>query len=597
MVHGRATVCAYGKEAPVEPRSDCAQLPLHFTDHVQWRYEVIRPLVLFEDRTVSQRAEDTHLHPDTVRRFTRRFQQQGMLGLFPDMVDVVRPSRGRQVPEAVLQEMARLKGLYDGFQYRELARISHCQCHYQIDDKTVKKLWQQSPVPVQRALPFEDYHSPTHRYDARLQVITLYYQGWNKSSMSGFLQVSRPPVALWIRRFEAEHLAGLADKSRAPKSPARKVWLPLMIEVYHLQKRHPDAGEFRLWSLLANDTISVRTGGRVMALNKQVYDDIPHVAHPQAKKPPGPHPYKASQPHQYWFIDGRMMDFALDGIKWWSLILLDGYSRTIVAGAMAPSEASWAALMVLYTACLRYGTPQTLISDSGGAYISKEFEAVCDRLEIDHQTIVSTHGESYMNLMETHFNIQRRLFDYQFSLTTTPTELEQMHQVFIRTYNTTAHQGLLEEHFTPPIPLEVLGEAKGRVRTPDELERKFAHALFPRTTNRYGCVTLHSYHFYVEQGLPRTQVLLWVYGQALRAVFDNVVLAEYHCRYDLRERKVTDIRDGSYPPTRFASSQGSLIPLNPQESLGLYHPTPMRHQGRRPFPAQQLWLFELVHTA
>ena len=577
--------------------SDFAQLHLHFTDHVQWRYEVIRPLVLFEDRTVSQRAEETHLHPDTVRRFTRRFQQQGMLGLFPDTVDVVRPSRGRQVPEAVLQEIARLKGLYDGFQYRELARIIHCQCHYQIDDKTVKKLWQQSPVPVQRALPFEGYHSPTHRYDARLQVITLYYQGWNKSSISGFLQVSRPTVALWIRRFEAEHLAGLEDKSRAPKSPARKVWLPLMIEVYPLQKRHPDAGEFRIWSLLANDTISVRTVGRVMALNKQVYDDIPHVAHPQAKKPPGPHPYKASQPHQYWFIDGRMMDFALDGIKWWSLILLDGYSRTIVAGAMAPSEASWAALMVLYTACLRYGTPQTLISDSGGAYISKEFEAVCDRLEIDHQTIVSTHGESYMNLMETHFNIQRRLFDYQFSLTTTPTELEQMHQVFIRTYNTTAHQGLLEEHFTPPIPLEVLGEAKGRARTPDELERKFAHALFPRTTNRYGCVTLHSYHFYVEQGLPRTQVLLWVYGQALRAVFDNVVLAEYHCRYDLRERKVTDIRDGSYPPTRFASSQGSLIPLNPQESLVLYHPTPMRHQGRRPFPAQQLWLFELVHTA
>src|SRR4029450_8095650 len=61
----------------------------------------------------------------------------------------------------------------------------------------------------------------------------------------------RPTVALWIRRFEAEHLAGLEDKSRAPKAPARKVWLPLMIEVYHLQKRHPDAGEFRIWSLLA----------------------------------------------------------------------------------------------------------------------------------------------------------------------------------------------------------------------------------------------------------------------------------------------------------------------------------------------------------
>ena len=190
---------------------------------------------------------------------------------------------------------------------------------------------------------------------------------------------------------------------------------------------------------------------------------------------------------------------------------------------MAPAEASWAALMVLYTACRRYGTPQALISDSGGAYISKEVEAVCDRFDIDHQTIVSTQGQSSMNLMETHFNVQRRLFDYPFSLATSPTALEQMHQVFLPTYNTTAHQGLLKEHCTPPIPLVVLGEAKGRMRTPDELERKFAHALLPRTTNRYGCVTLHRYHFSVEQGLPRTQVLLWVYGQDLRAVFDNVV--------------------------------------------------------------------------
>jgi hypothetical protein len=42
----------------------------------------------------------------------------------------------------------------------------------------------------------------------------------------------------------------------------------------------------------------------------------------------------------------------------------------------------------------------------------------------------------------------------------------------------------------------VLGPAKGRMYLPDELIRKFSRAMFPRTTNRYGCVTLHSYHFY-----------------------------------------------------------------------------------------------------
>ena len=58
--------------------------------------------------------------------------------------------------------------------------------------------------------------------------------------------------------------------------------------------------------------------------------------------------------------------------------LLDAIAmiRQLDAGTLAPVEASWAALMVLYTACLRYGAPTALISDSGGAYISNAFEAV-----------------------------------------------------------------------------------------------------------------------------------------------------------------------------------------------------------------------------
>jgi transposase len=581
----------------MEPLADFAQLQLHFVDQVQWRYEVIRPIVLFDDRTAAQRAVETHTHPETVRKLTRRFRQQGTLGLFPEHTEIIRPSRSQQVPAEVVEELARLKARYDGFQFRELARIIHYKCNYRLDDKTIKKLWQQSPVPVQGELPLDTYHSHPHRYQARLQVIKLYYQGWNRSSISAVLHVSRPTVALWIRRFEAEHFAGLEDKSRAPTSPARKVWLPLMIEVYHLQKRHPDAGRFRIWSLLNRDEVSVRTVGRVMALNKQVYDDIPHVARQRSKKLAQPHPYKASYPHQYWFIDGRQMDFALDGVKWWSIILLDGYSRTMLAGAIAPTEASWATLMVLYTACLRYGAPAYLISDSGGAFTSHEVTAVLKRLQIEPNPLLSTHGESYKNLMETHFNIQRRLYDYQFSLTTTPVEFEQAHQAFMATYNTTAHEGLLQDGFHPPIPLQVLGEAKGRRYTPEELSRRFSRALFPRTTNQHGCVTLHSYHFYVEAGLPKTRVLLWVYGEQLRAILDHVVLAEYRCRYDWRDQHVKDIRDGVFYPTRFASPQGALIPLTPHESLIVYRPKSPGYPVQRSLPIQQLWLFELLQPA
>lgn len=93
---------------------------------------------------------------------------------------------------------------------------------------------------------------------------------------------------------------------------------------------------FRIWSLRGKTDIGVRTIERVMALNREVYDDIPGVGPKRrSQSDPQPHPFKAKEPHQYWFIDGRMMDFAIEGHRWWSLIILDGYSRTMVAGAVA----------------------------------------------------------------------------------------------------------------------------------------------------------------------------------------------------------------------------------------------------------------------
>ena len=580
----------------MELTEEFAQLQLHFVDHIQWRYELIRPLVLFDDRTAGQRAQETQTHLNTVQKLARRFRQQGMRGLLPEQSAVKHPGRAGRVSEAVRHEIARLKALDQELHYRELTRIVFYKCKERISDKTAKRLWQESPAAPAQQLALWDYHTSPDRYQARVQVVKLYYQGWDKRSISRFLKVSRPTIDAWITRFETEHFAGLVEKKRGPKAPARKVWFPHMIAVYHLQKAHPDAGEFRIWSLLAQPELGVRTVGRIMAVNKLVYDDIPHLPKRGGKKPTQPHPYKARAPHEYWFIDGRQMDFALDGVKWWSLIILEGYSRTILAGALAQTEATWAALMVLYTACLRYGAPTSLVSDSGGAYTSDAFAAVCTRLQIDHKTIISTQGESYLNWMETHFNIQRRLYDYQFAQAQSPGELEQVHQTFIQTYNTTAHQGLLHDRRRPPIPLVVLGAAKGRTYTPEDLARHFSQALFPRTTNRYGCVTLHSYHFYVEEGLPQTQVLLWVYGEQLRAVFENVVLAEYHCRYDWQDRKVKTIQAGTFYPTRFASPQGALIPLNPQEALVVYRPRVLRLPGRRRFPRQQLVLFELVPT-
>jgi hypothetical protein len=170
----------------VERTAEFAQLQLGFVDRTQWRYEVIRPLVLFADQTVQQRAQETHTHPDTVRTLRRRFRQQGMLGLLAANVEVVIRTRAGGIPEAVRREVDRLKTLYDGFHYRELARILSCTFGTPFDDRMAKKLWQQSPVSCQGHLGLWDYHTHPDRYQARLRVVKLYYRGWDKVSISRF---------------------------------------------------------------------------------------------------------------------------------------------------------------------------------------------------------------------------------------------------------------------------------------------------------------------------------------------------------------------------------------------------------------------------
>src|SRR5215470_9454698 len=116
------------EKTAVDVAPDFTQLQLRFVDQIQWRYELIRPLVLFEARptpqpAIRQRAQETATHPETVRKLTRRFEQQGLLGLVPDDVEIVPKDKATRVPAAVVEELARLKDLYTGFQYRELARI------------------------------------------------------------------------------------------------------------------------------------------------------------------------------------------------------------------------------------------------------------------------------------------------------------------------------------------------------------------------------------------------------------------------------------------------------------------------------------------
>jgi hypothetical protein len=85
-----------------------------------------------------------------------------------------------------------------------------------------------------------------------------------------------------------------------------------------------------------------------------------------------------------------------------------------------------------------------------------------------------------------------------------------------------------------------------------------------------------------------------VAGEPWRAVFENVLLAEYHCHDDWQDQHVQEIRPGAFYPTRFASRQGTLIPFTPQDSVVIYRARRPRRRTLQLSSMQQVLLFEVV---
>jgi hypothetical protein len=63
-----------------------------------------------------------------------------------------------------------------------------------------------------------DYYAHPDRYQTCLQVVKVYYRGWDKVSFSRLLHISRHTVDAWIRRFEAESRRASPAKQAPPGS-------------------------------------------------------------------------------------------------------------------------------------------------------------------------------------------------------------------------------------------------------------------------------------------------------------------------------------------------------------------------------------------
>ena len=86
-------------------------------------------------------------------------------------------------------------------------------------------------------------------------------------------------------------------------------------------------------------------------------------------------PYRPDYPHQMWFTDIRYL-VQLEGRWVYSICIIEGYSRKILAGMVSPHQDLTAVLQILYAALSAYGCPQALVSDNGSVFRAGDYLAI-----------------------------------------------------------------------------------------------------------------------------------------------------------------------------------------------------------------------------
>jgi len=521
----------------------------------QEAYEVIRPVVLF-GFTPLERSQETGVSARSIYRKAQRFEQHGLPGLLEaeEQLD----SR-RLLPRVIRRAIVELKAEYPAFSAHELARICYARFGRRPSPHTIKRVLAEEPSPERVRRRFPRYLEMTDPVQRRLAIVRLHADGWTHSSIADYLGTNRPRVYKTLQRWFDEDFKGLEDRPPIPHQPAKKVDLRAMDAIRRLQQ-NPELGEFRIHTALKRIgiTLSTRTCGRILALNRKLYG----LRGPEAKRrEPRPMPFKAEHRHQYWTVDIRYIDVhQLGGGNIYCISILENYSRAMLASAVSRSQATPAFLSVLFAAIERHGVPEQLVSDGGGVFKATHAKAIYAALGIHHRRI--DPGQPWQSYIETNFNVQRRMADWHFAQAQTWTELADAHKAWLANYNHQEHWAHQQRADRRRSPADVLGWVTGKRFSADELRRIFA-VRSERQVDQQGYVRFRNWRIYGERGLAGKAAAIWLYEDHLTLQFEDEALADYTVAYQRDRHHLRSVAASHLYEPRYRSPQLPLLELEP----------------------------------
>src|SRR5436309_295645 len=210
-------------------------------------YEQIRPILLY-GQTAGERAKEINAAQRTLSRKADEFERSGMQSLFAEHSPREQGETSRTLPSDMRQLIVDLHTEMPTMSWREIAEVCYIRYGRRPDHKNVKRIATSSPPPSLSARRYQPWHQISDPAERKLAVIRLHSEGWSITSITEYMQTTRPTIYETLRRWAEEGVAGLDAKPKTNKG-VRTVTLHVRNEIRKLQES-PRLGEYRVHTVL-----------------------------------------------------------------------------------------------------------------------------------------------------------------------------------------------------------------------------------------------------------------------------------------------------------------------------------------------------------
>lgn len=246
-------------------------------------------------------------------------------------------------------------------------------------------------------------------------VIAVREHGMSIAAACREFGVSRQSGYKWLKRYDQEGVAALADRSRAPKSSPQATPSDVIERIVAARERHPDWGPKKLRAYLSATQSQTRwpapsTIGDLLAERGLVEPRERRRRAPVLSTTPLSH---AAWPNALWSADFKGQFRLGCGQYCYPLTASDNFSRKLFACDALSSTQGSGAIPVFERVFREQGLPDAIRTDNGAPFASTSLGGLSElsvwwlKLGIRHERIAPGHPEQNGRHERMHLTLKR----------------------------------------------------------------------------------------------------------------------------------------------------------------------------------------------